>query len=81
MLQRVLRGRITFTPGDDGYRFSAETRFDQLFVGVPRPRWIPLGDARGTEHIAEADTLDLDYGRLLEKSMVALRGFEPRFDG
>jgi hypothetical protein len=44
VLQRMLRGRITFTPRDDGhgYDFSADTRFDRLFtdIVVPRPAWI-----------------------------------------
>ena len=34
VLQRVLRGRITFTPKGDGYEFEAPTRFDKLFTGV-----------------------------------------------
>jgi hypothetical protein len=33
VLQRVLRGRITFTPKGDGYEFEAPTRFDKLFTG------------------------------------------------
>ena len=38
VLQRVLSGRIVFTPRDDGgYDFSAETRFDRLFSGVVVP--------------------------------------------
>ena len=34
VLQRVLRGRITFTPKCGGYEFEALTRFDKLFLGV-----------------------------------------------
>ena len=34
VLQRVLRGRITFTPKCGGYEFEAPTRFDKLFLGV-----------------------------------------------
>ena len=34
MLQRVLRGRITFAPKCGGYEFEAQTRFDKLFLGV-----------------------------------------------
>jgi hypothetical protein len=43
VLQRVLRGRITFTPDGNGYVFHAPTRFDKLFTGiaVPRPAFIP----------------------------------------
>ncbi len=33
VLQRVLRGRITFTPKCGGYEFEAPTRFDKLFPG------------------------------------------------
>ena len=59
VLQRVLRGRIVFTPDGDGYDFEAPTRFDRLFVGcvVPsnaRPAWMqssiigPRASARTT---------------------------------
>ena len=48
VLQRVLRGRIVFTPNtsNDGYDFIAPTRFDRLFTGIavpaqPRPAWMP----------------------------------------
>lgn len=66
VLQRVLRGRIVFTPSGEGYTFEAETRFDKLFSGVAveRPTFIPKG-RRGTEHIGPEDTFDGDYGRLL----------------
>jgi hypothetical protein len=35
-LQRVLRGRLAYTPraGGDGYDFGGSTRFDRLFTGV-----------------------------------------------
>ena len=64
VLQRVLRGRITFTPKFEGYEFEAPTRFDKLFLGVvvERPAWIEASDA-GTE---DEDTFDADYGRLFE---------------
>jgi hypothetical protein len=71
VLQRVIAGRILFTPTDDGgYRFEATTRYDKLFSGVayPLPSWIPLGDASGTERIRPEETLDCDYGRLLERA-------------
>ena len=65
VLQRVLRGRITFTPRPDGngYDFTASTRWDRLFAGVasPRPSWIPHRPS-GVEHPHEKD-----YGELLEK--------------
>ncbi len=72
MLQRVLRGRITFTPRDDrnGYDFTCPTRFDKLFSGVvsPRPTFLLKDDLRGTAGITPADTCDADYGRLLERA-------------
>jgi hypothetical protein len=39
VLQRTLRGRLTFTPRRDGlgYDFSGPTRFDKLFTGVTCP--------------------------------------------
>ena len=83
----MLCGRITFTPVAGGYKFSAPTRFDKLFAGVcvDVPPYIKAGDARGTEHIRPEDTMDVDYGRLLEracgKGLVALPGIEPGSDG
>ena len=74
MLQRILRGRITFTPRlnpiseeVDGYDFEGPTRFDKLFTGiaVERPAGIDDG-VLGCEHIGPEDTFDGDYGRLLE---------------
>ena len=74
VLQRVLRGRITFTPrthpigGElDGYTFEAATRFDRLFTGlaVQRPAWL-TGSGTGAEDIGPEDTPEADYGRLLE---------------
>ena len=67
VLQRVLRGRITFTPKRVGYEFEAPTRFDKLFLGVA----VEISTKRevsyaGTEHIGPEDTFDADYGRLLE---------------
>ena len=70
VVQKVVQGRITFTPRADGqgYDFSAPTRFDRLFTGIvaPRPAFIPTGDAGTTAHIGPNDTFDGDYGRLLE---------------
>ena len=71
VLQRVLRGRLTFTPHSDGrgYDFSGPTRFDKLFTGIiakPPAFMIPDGIA-GTEGIRAAD--DADYGRLLEQAL------------
>ena len=76
VLQRVLVGRLTFTPREDGgYDFSAPTRFDKLFTGivVERPAWIPQGGVPA--HIGPEDTFDADYGRLLEN---ALQGWRAR---
>ena len=71
VLQRVLRGRITFTPREDqrGYDFSAPTRFDKLFAGtyVDRPAFV-ANDTRGTEHICPEDTFEGDWGRLLKRA-------------
>jgi site-specific DNA recombinase len=71
VLQRVIRGRLTFTPRADGkgYDFSGDTRFARLFAGVvtPRPAFVADG-AAGTEHIRPEDTLEADYGRLLERA-------------
>ncbi len=82
VLQRVLRGRIVFTPKGDGYTFDAPTRFDKLFSGivVERPKFVKPGN-RGAEHIGPDDTFDGDYGRLLEqfyvKGVTSPTGFEP----
>jgi hypothetical protein len=70
VIQRVIDGRITFTPDGGGYVFTAKTRFSKLFSGVaiPKPAWLRDGDVRGTEHLTAEDTLDADYGRLLERA-------------
>ena len=84
VLQRVLRGRITFTAKCGGYEFEAPTRFDKLFLGVA----VEISTKRevsdeGTEHIGPEDTFDADYGRLLEavqnrgKGLASPTGFEP----
>lgn len=73
VLQRVLNGRIVFTPdGATGYSFEAPTRYDKLFSGivVPRPAFIPTGNV-GAEHIGAEDTFEGDYGRLLERATAA----------
>ena len=38
VLQRILRGRIVFTPKGEGYTFEAPTRFDKLFSGIVAPQ-------------------------------------------
>ena len=92
VLQRVLRGRLTFTPrvhpfsGEpDGYDFEGPTRFDKLFSGiaVERPSDLDPHDLSGTEGIGPEDTFDGDYGRLLDraygKGVTSPRGLEPVF--
>jgi hypothetical protein len=92
VLQRIIRGRLTFTPrvneisGDvDGYDFSGPTRFDKLFTGiaVERPKSVDPNDMSGKEGIGDEDTFDGDYGRLLDrvcvKGMASPTGFEPVF--
>ena len=92
VLQRVLQGRITFTPRPGGgLDFTAATRFDRLFAGVvvPMPAWLAAkaDNREGTEHIGPDDTPDSDYGKLLEQAqgrkpktkvgVATLVGFEP----
>jgi site-specific DNA recombinase len=84
VIQRIIKGRITFTPRADGqgYDFEAETRFEKLFSGVaiPRPVWVPT-DATGTEHIRAEDTCDEDYGALLAAVLAStLKGKRARRD-
>ena len=82
VLQRVLRGRITFTPNAEGYTFEAPTRFDKLFAGVVceqrLPPFVRPEDTRGAEQIGPEDTFDGDYGRLLER--VYKKGWRARQD-
>lgn len=74
VLQRLLQGRLTFTPhpSGTGYNFSGPTRFDKLFAGiaVERPAWIQ-GEA---ETFPADETFDLDYGRILERAHARLAG-------
>src|SRR6185503_12009238 len=86
VLQRVLRGRITFTPrvneisGElDGYAFEAPTRFDKLFTGiaVERPKSLVPDDLTGYENIGPEETGDGDYGRLIDRFFLK-RGGGPR---
>jgi hypothetical protein len=81
VLQRVLRGRIVFTPSGTGYTFEAPTRFDKLFSGMvirwlpgKRTSFIPEGDTTGTEGITPEDTGEADYGRLLERASANAKG-------
>ena len=91
VLQRILPGRLTFTPRADGqgYDFSGPTRFDKLFTGiaVETPAWIKASTTRrGFEDTTPEDTNDGDYGRLLERAyensvkvLASPTGFEPVF--
>jgi site-specific DNA recombinase len=92
VLQRVLRGRLTFTPhvnevsGEiDGYTFEAPTRFDHLFCGIvaERPKSLDPNDRFGLDGITPEDTGEADYGRLLDRVYVegstSPTGFEPVF--
>ncbi|MGH9140611.1 MAG: hypothetical protein ACRD2I_05660 [Vicinamibacterales bacterium] len=90
VLQRILRGRLTFTPRADGrgYDFSAPTRFDRLFTGIACevPAYIKAKAKRRCEFTEREDTFDGDYGRLLEgayessvKVLASPTGFEPVF--
>ena len=46
VLQRILRGRLTFTPRADGrgYDFTGPTRFDKLFTGIAHSLKITGGE-------------------------------------
>lgn len=90
VLQRILRGRLKFTPRADGggYDFEGPTRFDKLFAGIAcdTPTWLVPGDITGREQIGPEDTFDGDYGRLLDranpssgKRVASPTGFEPVF--
>jgi site-specific DNA recombinase len=71
VLQRVLRGRITFMPRTDGpgYDFECPTRFDKLFSGVvvqaANTADLAQHAGEGTERITIEDTFDGSYERLL----------------
>jgi site-specific DNA recombinase len=79
VLQRILVGRLTFTPrADGGYDFSGPTRFDRLFTGVAVecPPWIPKGN-EGLEHLGREDTGEADRERLLESAEKAQEPLAP----
>ena len=83
VLQRLLRGRLVFTPvvhthrGEvTGYKFQGPTRFDKLFTGIAVDPGVWQTLLRGRPRIAECeldpvdpeDLPDADYGRLLERA-------------
>ena len=82
VLQRVLDGRVTFTPEGPGYAFAAPTRYDRLFSGLvaPHPAFVPES-TEGWAHLTPEDTPEADYGQMLEraydgKGLASPRGFE-----
>ena len=80
VLQRILKGRIVFTPREGGYDFNCETRYDKLFTGVAvkRSSFVPEGLGRD---FSPEDTWDSDSGGLLEaahrKGAESFRGRQP----
>ena len=68
VLQRVLQGRITFTPAGTGYTFEAATRLNGcLQVSRHRARRLCRRPTR-QRTLVRRDTFDGDYGRLLERA-------------
>ena len=70
-MQRIVRGRITFTPhvnpvsgAVDGYDFSAPTRFDRLFTGMSTvvPAGLNPHDRTGKEKMGVTPSLDRFLG-------------------
>jgi len=76
VIQRLIKGRIVFTPHGDSYYFEAETRVDRLFSGVAlaTATWTRQA-GRGTGRISRADvegpqpSVDADYGAVLERAI------------
>jgi hypothetical protein len=70
VIQRIVDGRITFTPDGNGCVFTPKTWFSKRFAGVagPRAKWVADRDLRGAEDLTPEDTNDADYGRLLERA-------------
>jgi hypothetical protein len=77
VLQEVLAARLVCTPhvsavsgAIDGYEFSTQTKYHELFTGLAtsRPKGLDPHDVRGTEAITDEDTLDQDYGKVLERA-------------
>ena len=93
VLDRVLNGRIVFTPMGPAYEFEAPTRYDRLFSGlvVPQSAWT-LPAAPGAEGIGPDDVYyrgerDADFGEMLRRVVEKMNrikvasptGFEPVF--
>jgi hypothetical protein len=91
VLQKVLVGRVVFTPDEagTGYTFEAATRFDKLFAGCVVPVHPSLRERvdasggwqrmEGLESMRPEDCIDYDYDKLLEnfydKGLASPEGF------
>jgi site-specific DNA recombinase len=79
VIQRLVKGRITFTPVGDCYEFDAETRIDKLFSGVVlNPAVWSRKAGRGTSTITRADVegpqpaVDADYAAVLARALTRI---------
>ena len=89
VLERLLAGRIVFTPRADGlgYDFTAPTAFGNLFVGIAHgitipgfsPRdWVLCPDGvEDPNYFTNRDVTEADYGRLLEQALNRARVSSP----
>jgi len=89
VIQRLVAGRITFTPVGDCYEFDAPTRVDKLFSGIVLSKAVWQRSAgKGIEKIRPEDVTgpdyyaEADYGAVLERAarQVALKGVRPQRD-
>jgi hypothetical protein len=73
VLQRILKGRILFTPEGPGYAFEAPTRFDRIFAGVAftLPPFVDRNDTTGKEDITMEETGEAEWGRRLDAVLAA----------
>jgi hypothetical protein len=86
VLQRVVDGRVTFTPypAGMGASFRAETKFPGLFAGVTvtalpveLPPYVRTGNRRGLEALDAAErSVEARYEELLERAEAAVRRVE-----
>ena len=89
VLEKVLSGRIVFTPRADGlgYDFAANTQFEKLFTGIAHGITIPGFTSRdwvfcpdGVEDpndFINRDVAEADYGKLLEAALHRARVSSP----
>lgn len=74
VLDRVLDGRIVFTPvGTAAYEFEAPTRYDRLFSGlvVPKSVWTvetPGAETMRPEDVYYAGEKDTDFGEVFRRA-------------